>query len=337
MGDHILIVTDAWHPQVNGVVRTLDTVRRELFRLGHEVTMITPDQFVSVPCPTYPDIRLGLNIWPRLGRMIDRLRPDFIFLPTEGPLGTAARLHCKARKLHFTTSYNTKFPEYIKLRFGIPEKWTYRWLRWFHSPAESVLVTTPTMRRELEERGFENIRSWSRGVDSDLFRPREGHLFNGMKRPVWLYVGRIAIEKNLDAFLSMEIDGTKVLVGNGPALNDLRQAYPEAVFAGEKHGEELARCYADGDVFVFPSKTDTFGMVMIEALASGTPVAAYPVTGPLDVIASDKVGVLHDDLKQAAMGALTLSREECREYALQYTWENCARTLESHLVRNHWS
>ncbi len=337
MGDHILIVTDAWHPQVNGVVRTLDTVRRELFRLGHEVTMITPDQFVSVPCPTYPDIRLGLNIWPRLGRMIDRLRPDFIFLPTEGPLGTAARLHCKARKLHFTTSYNTKFPEYIKLRFGIPEKWTYRWLRWFHSPAESVLVTTPTMRRELEQRGFENIRSWSRGVDSDLFRPREGHLFNGMKRPIWLYVGRIAIEKNLDAFLSMEIDGTKVLVGDGPALNDLRQAYPEAVFVGEKHGEELARCYADGDVFVFPSKTDTFGMVMIEALASGTPVAAYPVTGPLDVIASDKVGVLHDDLKQAAMGALTLSREECREYALQYTWENCARTLESHLVRNHWS
>lgn len=336
MGDHILIVTDAWHPQVNGVVRTLDTVRRELFRLGHEVTMITPDQFVSVPCPTYPDIRLGLNIWPRLGRMIDRLRPDFIFLPTEGPLGTAARLHCKARKLHFTTSYNTKFPEYIKLRFGIPEKWTYRWLRWFHSPAESVLVTTPTMRRELEQRGFENIRSWSRGVDSDLFRPREGHLFNGMKRPIWLYVGRIAIEKNLDAFLSMEIDGTKVLVGDGPALNDLRQAYPEAVFVGEKHGEELARCYADGDVFVFPSKTDTFGMVMIEALASGTPVAAYPVTGPLDVIASDKVGVLHDDLKQAAMGALTLSREECREYALQYTWENCARTLESHLVRNHW-
>ena len=337
MSAKILIVTDAWHPQVNGVVRTIDTVRSHLSQFGHDVTMITPDQFFSVPCPTYPDISLGLNIWPKLGRMIDRLQPEYIFLPTEGPLGVAARLHCKSRKLHFTTNYNTKFPQYIRLRFGIPEKWTYGWLRWFHAPADSLLVTTTSMQDELAEQGFKNLRIWSRGVDADLFRPSSEPVFDGLERPIWLYVGRIAVEKNLDAFLSMSIEGTKVLVGAGPSLGELKRKYPDAVFVGEKHGEELARHYAAADVFVFPSKTDTFGLVMIEALASGTPVAAYPVTGPVDVITSDKVGVLDADLRQAALGALSLSSGDCREFALGFSWENCAHALEQYLVSNRWN
>lgn len=336
MSAKTLVVTDAWHPQVNGVVRTLDSMRDWLTRFGHDVTMITPDQFVNVPCPTYPDIRLGLNIWPKLGGMIDKLQPDYIFLPTEGPLGLAARLHCTSRKLHFTTSYNTNFPEYIRLRFRIPENWTYRLLRWFHAPADYLLVTTPTVRKDLTAHDFKNISPWSRGVDAEMFKPSDACIYNGLARPIWLYVGRIAVEKNLDAFLSLELQGTKALVGDGPAMAGLRRKYPDAVFLGEKHGDELARHYADGDVFVFPSKTDTFGMVMVEALASGIPVAAYPVSGPIDVITSDKVGALDNDLKRAAMSALSLNADDCREYALNYSWENCARALESHLVRNHW-
>ena len=332
----LLVVTDTWHPQVNGVVRTLSSIIGYLGQFGHQVTMVTPDQFCTIPHPASPDIRLALDTWPKLGRMIGRLQPSFIFIVTEGPLGTAARCYCARRDLHFTTSFTTHFPSYLRLRTGIPERWTFAWLRWFHSRSDSILVATQSMSQELEKRGFKNIRAWSRGVDTELFRPRDEPVFAGLARPIWLYVGRIAAEKNLDAFLGMPIRGTKVAVGTGPALEKLQRKYPEAIFVGEKRGEELAQHYADSDVFVFPSKTETFGIVMIEALASGTPVAAYPVTGPLDVIMSDRVGVLHSDLKQAALGALSLNREDCREYARRFTWENCARTLQQHLVCNRW-
>lgn len=333
----ILVVSDTWHPQVNGVVRTLSSVATCLVKFGYQVEFVTPDQFLTMPHPAYPEIRLALNTWPRLGRMVGRMRPDYIFIATEGPLGIAARTYCVRHRLHFTTSFTANFPKYARQYFLVPENWTFAWLRWFHAPADSVLVAASSMREELAERGFSNLQSWSRGVDADLFKPQSEPAFNGLRRPIWLYVGRIAAEKNLDAFLSMDIEGTKVLVGAGPATKKLRRRYADVVFVAEKHGEELARHYSDADVFVFPSKTDTFGIVMIEALASGTPVAAYPVTGPVDVITSDKVGMLCDDLRKAAVDALGLSGNDCRDYALQYTWESCAQTLEQHLVRNSWN
>lgn len=333
----ILVVSDTWHPQINGVVRTLSSVARCLIRCGHHVEFITPDQFLTVPHPAYPDIRLALNTWPRLGTMVRRMKPDYIFVATEGPLGMAARWFCLRRNLHFTTSFTTNFPKYVRLHLPIPERVTFAWLRWFHAPSDSVLVATKSMREELAEHGFRNLQPWSRGVDADLFRPRNDPVFKGLRRPIWLYVGRIAVEKNLDAFLSMDIEGTKIVVGTGPSKKKMQRKYGDSVFVGEKSGEELARYYSDADVFVFPSKTETFGMVMIEALASGTPVAAYPVAGPVDVITSDRVGVLRDDLRQAALDALSLSRNDCREFSLQYTWENCARTLLRHLVRNSWN
>ena len=333
----LLIVTDTWEPQVNGVVRTLRSVADCLRQLNYQITMITPDQFFNVPHPAYPDIRLALNSWPKCGAMIDRLQPEYILIATEGPLGIAARRYCVHRNLHFTTSFTTNFPKYLRLRLGIPEKWTFDWLRWFHTPADSMLVAAQSMRRELMERGFRNVRAWSRGVDTELFRPHGETIFEGLERPIWLYVGRIAKEKNIDAFLSMCIGGTKVVVGVGPALARLRRYYPEAVFVGEKHGEDLARHYASGDVFVFPSKTDTFGLVLLEALASGTPVAAYPVTGPVDIITSEDVGILHSDLKQAALGALPLSGSDCREHATRFTWQNCAQTLVQNLAPNRWN
>ena len=332
----LLVVTDTWHPQVNGVVRTLSNVIGCMDQSEYQVTTITPDQFLTIPHPAYPDIRLALDTWPKLSKMIEKLRPDFIFIATEGPLGIASRLYCARRKLHFTTSFTTNFPKYLRLRVGVPEKWTFAWLRWFHAQSDGVLVATPSMRQELEKRGFKNVRAWSRGVDTELFRPRNYPVFAGLERPIWLYVGRVAAEKNLDAFLSLCIKGTKVVVGSGPALQGLRRKYPEATFVGEKHGEELARYYSDSDVFVFPSETETFGIVMVEALACGTPVAAYPVTGPMDVITSDKVGVLHPDLRQAALGALSLSGCDCRNHALRFTWQDCTRTLQQNLVGNKW-
>ena len=332
----ILIVTDTWEPQVNGVVRTLRSLVACLREMNYQVALITPDEFFSIPHPAYPDIRLALNTWPGLGRKIGASRPDYIFIATEGPLGMAARRHCIRRKLHFTTAFTTHYPKYMRQRLGVPESWTFRWLRWFHSQGDGVLVAAPSMRRELASRGFRNVRAWSRGVDTELFRPYGEDIFTGLERPVWLYVGRVAEEKNVDDFLCMGIRGTKVVVGDGPALARLRRKYPEAVFMGEKHGEELARHYSSSDVFVFPSKTDTFGLVMLEALACGTPVAAYPVTGPVDVITSNEVGVLHTDLEMAAETAMSLSNDDCREYALGYTWESCARTLACHMVPNRW-
>lgn len=330
----IAIVSDAWHPQVNGVVRTLQMVAGWFTRAGHEVTMITPDQFHTVPCPSYPEIRLALNAWPRAGKILRGEQPDSIFIATEGPLGLAARQYCRSKGLRFTTAYCTKLPEYIRLRFPIPEDWSYKFFRWFHNGAHAVMVATASLRRDLESRGIRNTALWSLGVDTELFKPSSSDCFQGLPRPVLLYVGRVAVEKNMEAFLSLSTGRTKVVVGDGPARSQLEKRFPEVVFMGEKHGQELADHYAAGDVFVFPSKTDTFGLVLLEALACGTPVAAFPVTGPIDVINNSKVGALDEDLGQAVARALMLGRQDCREHALRFSWERCARMLLQHLANN---
>lgn len=327
----ILLVTDAWDPQVNGVVRTLQRVRHECAALGHLVEVISPDQFRTVPCPTYPEIRLALRPGRAIGRRIDEWRPDCVHIVTEGPLGLAARRQCVRRKLAFTTSYHTRFPEYVHARYPVPLAAGYAWMRWFHRSSRGVMVATRSIRRDLEARGFNNIKDWSRGVDTELFHPGQPPALD-LPRPVHLYVGRVAVEKNLEAFLSMPIEqGSKLVVGGGPQLAELHARYPEVHFAGAKFGEELARHYASGDVFVFPSLTDTFGLVLLEALASGLPVAAFPVPGPLDVIGASGCGVLDQDLGRAARRALAIAPEQCRAYALGFSWRRCAEQFLQNL------
>ncbi|MBL28900.1 MAG: alpha-mannosyltransferase [Rhodospirillaceae bacterium] len=328
---NILLVTDAWLPQVNGVVRTYQTVIRELEAMGHAVRTVTPDQFRSFPCPTYPEIRLSVVGSRGLGRIIDEEAPDAIHIATEGPLGVAARRACLKRKLPFTTSFHTKFPEYVYARFRLPVSWSYAWMRRFHAASQAVMVATPSLARELEGWGFTNVRPWTRGVDTALFHPREETGLD-LQRPISLFVGRVAVEKNIAAFLDLDIDGTKLVVGDGPMLDELRHRYPKAVFAGKKEGEELARHFAAADVFVFPSRTDTFGLVLLEALASGVPVAAYPVTGPLDVVDGAGVGVLDDDLGKAVRSALQIPAEQCRSYAMNFSWRACAEKFLGNLA-----
>jgi len=327
----ILIVSDAWFPQVNGVVRTLDTVREKLEDAGHKVGVVSPDMFRSVPCPTYPEIRLAL--WPgrKLARIADAFGPDAIHIATEGPLGLAARRHCRRRGLRFTTSFHTKFPEYLHARFRLPVSWGYRLLRWFHRPSRAVMVSTPSLEAMLAERGFANLKRFSRGVDVELFRPRPKSFLEG-RRPIYLFVGRVAVEKSVEDFLKLGLDGTKYVVGDGPELEALKARYPEARFTGFKGGEELAQHVAAADVFVFPSRTDTFGLVLLEALASGVPVAAYPVPGPLDVVDGSGVGYLDEDLARAAERALAIPAEACRAHALNFTWERAAAQFLANLA-----
>jgi glycosyltransferase involved in cell wall biosynthesis len=327
----ILIVSDAWFPQVNGVVRTLSTVAGELRALGHDVCVIGPHRFRTIACPTYPDIRLAVDAHRKLPPLIDAYRPDAIHISTEGPLGVAARRFCRRRGLAFTTAYHTKFPEYIEARTGIPPAWTYRVMRWFHAAAARVMVSTGSIESELRRNGFGNIVRWSRGVDTALFRPRDKSFF-GDPRPVALYVGRVAVEKNISAFLDMPFTGTKYVVGDGPQLRMLRRRYPAVRFVGMKAGEDLARHFAASDVFVFPSRTDTFGLVLLEALASGVPVAAYPVAGPIDVIGDAPVGCLDENLAAAAAKAQTLSPDACREHALRFSWRRSAEQFIANLV-----
>jgi glycosyltransferase involved in cell wall biosynthesis len=328
----LLIVSDAWHPQVNGVVRSLDRLGQELTEKGLEVSYLTPQSFKTIPCPTYPEIRLSLTLGHKVRRMIEEAQPACLHIATEGPLGFWARRYCLDRKLPFSTSYHTRFPEYVAARWPIPTGWTYSMLRWFHNAGHCCMVATPSLYRDLEERGFENLNYWSRGVDLELFKPERAN--GGLKgeNPRYLYVGRVAIEKNIDAFLSLDLPGTKIVVGDGPQRAELEKAFPEVQFLGMKEGEELAEIYASCDVFVFPSKTDTFGIVLLEALASGLPVAAYPVMGPKDVIGDAPVGVLDDDLGKAVEGALKLDRDACRAYAAEFSWSASAEQFRQNML-----
>lgn len=327
---NILIVSDAWYPQVNGVVRTISTVRQELEKLGHTVEVIGPDRFRTVPMPSYPEIRLALGAGRRLRSMIEAMRPDCIHIATEGPLGLAARRYCLKRHIPFTTAYHTRFPEYIRDRVPVPLAISYAFVRRFHKPSSAVMVATASIEQALRARGFDNIRRWTRGVDTDLFRPRDKE-FLPDPRPISMYVGRVAVEKNLEDFLRLDLPGTKYVVGDGPARADLQKRYPQVRWAGAQHGEELAKYYAAADVFVFPSRSDTFGLVLLEALASGVPVAAYPVPGPLDVVDGSDVGVLDTDLKRAVEKALTVPADKCREYALRFSWKASAEQFLSNL------
>lgn len=330
----LTIVTDAWHPQVNGVVRSIETTNRELKKIGVEVSMVTPERFASFPMPTYPEIRLSLA-WPgEVGRMIADQRPDYVHIATEGPLGLMARRWCLRNGQPFSTSYHTRFPEYVAARLPVKASWLYAYVRWFHNRGGACMVATESLRRELTARGIKNLNLWSRGIDTTLFRPREktDKPF-GLARPIFMTVGRVAVEKNLPAFLDLDLPGTKVVVGDGPARTELQARYPDVHFTGMLHGEELAKAYAEADVFVFPSKTDTFGNTILEALASGVPVAAYPVTGPIDIIpAGSNAGALDHDLQIACIAALQASPESARRLAETYSWKAATEQFFDNVV-----
>jgi glycosyltransferase involved in cell wall biosynthesis len=326
----VLIATDAWHPQVNGVVRTLTSLARSASALGAEIDFLTPEGFPSLAVPTYPGLRVA---WPNrreIVRRIEAAAPDAIHIATEGPIGWAARAYCRRRKLAFTTSYTTRFPEYIAVRSIIPAALSYAVLRHFHAAAAMTMVATASLRQELAAKGFGKIGTWTRGVDTELFTPDDPAKLQ-LPRPIFMTVGRVAVEKNLEAFLALDLPGTKVVIGDGPQRALLAQRYPKAKFLGEKTGRDLTSHLAAADVFVFPSLTDTFGVVQLEALACGTPVAAFPVTGPLDVIADHPVGALDTDLRSACMRALSLSRQACRSFALERSWDNSARQFIGNL------
>lgn len=329
----IMIVSDAWAPQINGVVVTLRNTIRELARAGHEVATLTSAGFRTIPCPTYPEIRLSLLPGRRVAETIEAFDPSALHVATEGPLGLAARSHALRKGRPFTTAYHTQFPEYIHARTRLPVGISYRWMRWFHSPARTLMVATHDIRRRLVDRGFRNLAMWSRGVDTDLFRP--GPRTTDVKRPVFLYAGRVAVEKNIEAFLSLDLPGTKWVVGDGPARAELQRRFPDAVFFGTKIDDELAWHFRQADVFVFPSRTDTFGLVMLEAMASGTPVAAFPVTGPVDVVRHGVSGVLDADLRRAALAALDLPRDDVAAHARESSWARCTAQFVANLHPAH--
>ncbi len=296
------------------------------------VEVISPDRFRTLPCPTYPEIRLSLATPGRIAALVAEARPDFIHIATEGPLGVLARRHCVKRGRGFTTSYHTKFPEYVAARVPLPLAWGYAFMRRFHNAGLGCMVATQSLQDDLAAHGFRNLMRWPRGVDHALFRPRPDADL-GFPRPVFLYVGRVAVEKNLEAFLELDLPGTKVVVGDGPAREHLSRAYPETKFLGVRRGEALGEAYAAADVFVFPSLTDTFGNVLLEALASGVPVATYPVTGPKDIVTDPRAGALDADLGKAAIAALSLSREAARDFALRFTWPSSAAIFRDNILR----
>lgn len=330
----ILIATDAWHPQVNGVVRTLTSLANSASGLGTEIEFLTPDGFPSIPLPTYPGLRVALPGRGEIARRIEAVAPDAIHIATEGPIGWATRAYCLRHKLAFTTSYTTRFPEYVSVRTGIPESLGYAVMRRFHSASSMVMVATDSLRHELAGRGFRRLGYWTRGVNTELFRPDDPANLD-LPRPIFMTMGRVAVEKNLEAFLSLDLPGSKVVVGDGPQKAELERKFPDVHFLGEKKGTDLSAHLAAADVFVFPSLTDTFGVVQLEALACGTPVAAFPVTGPLDVIADNPIGAIDADLRAACLRSLEMSREACRRFALERSWENSARQFIGNLTALH--
>ena len=328
----IVIATDAWAPQVNGVVTTLGHTRDELQQQGHEVLMITPEGRRTVPCPTYPEIRITLFAARDIRRQLDEFQPHCIHIATEGPIGFMVRSYCLKQRLQFTTAYHTQFPEYVRARVPIPVALTTRLIRWFHRPATRTMVPTESMRRILEERGFENVVLWTRGVQTDVFNADDPVSYE-LPKPIWVYTGRVAVEKNIEAFLDLELPGSKVVIGDGPDRQRLTAKYPDCRFLGYKFGRELARHVAGADVFVFPSKTDTFGIVMLEAMACGLPIAAFPVTGPVDVVQHGVTGMLNNDLGRACELALKLDPEDCRRYAESRSWRSSTLQFASHLAQ----
>ena len=331
----VLIVSDAWRPQVNGVVRTLATLVAELERLGIVAEVVGPDRFRTLPCPTYPDIRLSVLPRRRLGHIMEAFAPDALHIATEGPLGIAARRLARAHGWTFTTAFHTRFPEYLRARTRVPTRLSYAWLRRFHAAGHGLMVATESLREELAARGFRDLREWSRGVDLAQFQPEPREVWAGLPRPISLYVGRVAVEKNIGAFLGLDLPGSKVVVGEGPQLPALKRDYPGVHFAGVKHGAALSRAYAGADVMVFPSRTDTFGLVLLESLACGTPVAAFPVTGPKDVLVGggDAIGAVDVDLRAAVLRALENGdRIACRAFAETFSWRACAERFVTNLV-----
>jgi glycosyltransferase involved in cell wall biosynthesis len=329
----IAIVTDAWFPHVSGVATTIDATRKELERTGHTVLVIGPRDFkFTVPTPGYPEIKLAFFADRALGKMLDEFKPDAIHIAVEGPLGMAARSYCLKRKIRFSTAYHTRFPEYVHVRTGIPESWTYAFLKWFHGAGVHIMVSNDILKKELESHGFKKVVFWSRGVDNEMFNP-EDPMKLPEEHPIFMYMGRVAIEKNIEAFLKLDLPGTKYVVGDGPARPSLERKYPKAVFTGYKFGRELARYVAGADVFVFPSVTDTFGLVMLEANACGVPVAAVHSQAANTVVKEGVNGVVSDDLKEACLKALKLSREKAREVALSMGWKEPTEQFVNNLIR----
>ncbi|MCJ8519439.1 glycosyltransferase involved in cell wall biosynthesis [Pseudorhizobium tarimense] len=323
----ITIITDAWYPQVNGVVRSIQNTNQQLERMGVTVTMVTPQTFRNIPCPTYPEIRLSVATYWQVAREIEASAPEAVHIATEGPLGLLARRWCLKNSVPFSTSYHTRFPEYVAARFPVPIRFMQAFVRWFHNAGNGCMVATASLERELAKLGLRNLLRWSRGIDQSMFspKPQENRPF-GLPRPIFLTVGRVSVEKNLPAFLDLDLPGSKIVVGDGPARADLQRRYPHVLFTGLKTGKDLANAYAQADVFVFPSRTDTFGNTILEALASGVPVAAYPVTGPIDILEPDsRAGALNEDLQQACLDALQCSREDARALARTFTWEAASR------------
>lgn len=327
----IAIITDAWHPQINGVVTTLTNTCKQLEELGHTVKIFDPSLFKAIPCPGYPHFHLAFLCGPKLRPLIEQFQPDAIHITTEGPVGYAARRYCRHKKYRYTTSLHSRYPEYLNMRVGFPLVISHTYLRWFHRKSARIMVATESLQRELSAKGYKKLVRWSLGVDTELFHPRHKSFIQD-KRPIVMYTGRIAIEKNVEAFLQLELPGTKYIVGDGPQREELTNQYPDVRFVGYKQGQELARYMAAADVFVFPSKTDTFGLVLLEALACGVPVAAYSVSGPIDVINDPNVGTLDNNLQTATLKSLSLNADDCRDYALKYSWQHSARQFVENLV-----
>ncbi len=322
----LVLATDAWHPQVNGVVRVLDRLTRDTPAFGLEISVLSHEGFRTLPLPSYPEIRLALCTPGEIARRIEAARPDFVHIATEGPVGMMARRWCIAKGQGFTTSFHTRFPEYLAARLPVPTSVTYAWLRRFHNAGLGVMVSTERLGEELRGHGFARTLFWPRGIDTTVFTPGEAAKL-GLPGPIFAYVGRVAVEKGIEDFLRLDLPGSKIVVGDGPQRAALEKAFPDVHFLGMKHGDDLVRHYRAADVFMFPSRTDTLGLVMIEAMACGVPVAAYPVSGPLDVVGSSGAGVLDEDLRRAALGALEIDRERCREHALGFNVTESAKAF----------